>query len=36
VGIVAVPDERLNKLAEMYKPEKVTPTTIEFVDIAGL
>jgi len=36
VGIVAVPDERLQKLAEMYKPEKVTPTTIEFVDIAGL
>ncbi len=36
VGIVAVPDERLSKLAEMYNPEKVTPTTIEFVDIAGL
>ncbi|MBI3999907.1 MAG: redox-regulated ATPase YchF, partial [Candidatus Omnitrophica bacterium] len=36
VGIVPVPDERLQKLAEMYKPEKVTPTTIEFVDIAGL
>lgn len=36
VGIVAVPDERLDKLAEMYNPEKVTPTTIEFVDIAGL
>lgn len=36
VGIVAVPDERLQKLAEMYKPEKVTPATIEFVDIAGL
>lgn len=36
VGIVAVPDERLNKLAEMYNPEKVTPTVIEFVDIAGL
>lgn len=36
VGIVPVPDERLNKLAEMYNPEKVTPTTIEFVDIAGL
>jgi len=36
VGIVAVPDERLEKLAEMYKPKKVTPTTIEFVDIAGL
>ena len=36
VGIVAVPDERLDKLAVMYKPEKVTPTTVEFVDIAGL
>jgi GTP-binding protein YchF len=36
VGIVAVPDERLDKLAEMYHPEKVTPTAIEFVDIAGL
>ncbi|MDP4180501.1 MAG: redox-regulated ATPase YchF [Bacillota bacterium] len=36
VGIVAVPDERLQKLAEMYKPDKITPTTIEFVDIAGL
>ena len=36
VGIVAVPDERLDKLAEMYKPEKMTPTVIEFVDIAGL
>lgn len=36
VGIVPVPDERLDRLAEMYKPEKVTPTTIEFVDIAGL
>ena len=36
VGIVAVPDERLDKLAEMYSPEKITPTTVEFVDIAGL
>lgn len=36
VGIVAVPDERLDKLAVMYKPEKITPTTVEFVDIAGL
>lgn len=36
VGIVPVPDERLDKLSEMYKPEKVTPTAIEFVDIAGL
>lgn len=36
VGVVAVPDERLDKLAEMYNPEKYTPATIEFVDIAGL
>ena len=36
VGIVYVPDERLEKLAEMYDPEKVTPATIEFVDISGL
>ena len=36
VGSVAVPDERLDVLAEMYNPEKYTPTTIEFVDIAGL
>ncbi len=36
VGIVAVPDERLNVLAEMYHPQKVTHATIEFVDIAGL
>ena len=36
VGIVSVPDERLDKLAEMYNPEKFTPATIEFVDIAGL
>jgi GTP-binding protein YchF len=36
VGVVAVPDERLDVLAEMYSPEKYTPTTIEFVDIAGL
>ena len=36
VGIVAVPDERLNKLAELYHPQKVTPAVIEFVDIAGL
>ena len=34
VGSVAVPDERLDVLAEMYNPEKYTPTTIEFVDIA--
>ena len=36
VGVVAVPDERLNKLAEIYNPQKVTPAVIEFVDIAGL
>lgn len=36
VGTVAVPDERLDKLAEMYEPEKITPAVIEFVDIAGL
>lgn len=36
VGIVAVPDSRLDKLAEMYDPDKYTPATIEFVDIAGL
>ena len=36
VGVVAVPDERLDKLAEMYHPKKVTPAVIEFVDIAGL
>ena len=36
VGIVPVPDKRLDKLKEMYDPEKVTPAVIEFVDIAGL
>ena len=36
MGVVAVPDKRLDKLAEMYEPEKFTPATIEFVDIAGL
>ena len=36
VGMVSVPDERLDKLAEMYQPDKFTPATIEFVDIAGL
>ena len=36
VGVVAVPDHRLDKLAEMYHPEKITPAVIEFVDIAGL
>ncbi|GHU81740.1 ribosome-binding ATPase YchF [Clostridia bacterium] len=36
VGVVAVPDIRLDKLAEMYDPDKYTPASIEFVDIAGL
>ena len=36
VGIVPVPDKRLDVLAQMYNPEKYTPATIEFVDIAGL
>ncbi|MGN1416899.1 MAG: redox-regulated ATPase YchF [Oscillospiraceae bacterium] len=36
VGIVSVPDSRLDKLREMYNPEKFTPATLEFVDIAGL
>lgn len=36
VGVVPVPDERLNVLAKMHNPEKLTPTSIEFVDIAGL
>lgn len=36
VGVITVPDERLNKLAEIVDPEKVLPTTIEIVDIAGL
>ena len=34
VGIVAVPDERLENLAQIYHPEKVTQAVIEFVDIA--
>lgn len=36
VGMVSVPDERLDKLAELYNPEKIVPAVIEFVDIAGL
>ncbi|MEG1835898.1 MAG: redox-regulated ATPase YchF [Oscillospiraceae bacterium] len=36
VGVVAVPDYRIDKLAEMYSPLKITPAMIEFVDIAGL
>ena len=35
-GVVAVPDGRLNDLAALYHPKKVTPATVEFVDIAGL
>lgn len=35
-GIVPVPDERLNKLAEIYKTQKIIPATVTFVDIAGL
>ena len=36
VGVVAVPDERIDKLAEIYNPKKVTKAVVEFVDIAGL
>ena len=36
VGVVSVPDERLNWLAELHKPKKFTPAVVEFVDIAGL
>ena len=36
VGVVSVPDERINKLAEIYNPQKVTNAVVEFVDIAGL
>lgn len=36
VGVITVPDQRLNKLEELVNPEKVIPTTIEIVDIAGL
>ncbi len=36
VGVITVPDERLDKLAELVQPQKVLPTTIEIVDIAGL
>jgi len=36
VGVVDMPDERLDKLAVIYQPKKLTPTTMEFVDIAGL
>ena len=36
IGVVSVPDERLDVLTEMYSPKKTTPANIEFVDIAGL
>lgn len=36
VGVITVPDERLNKLSEFVKPQKIVPTTVEIVDIAGL
>ncbi len=36
VGVVPVPDPRMDKLAEIVKPDRILPTTIEFVDIAGL
>jgi GTP-binding protein YchF len=36
VGVITVPDERINKLAEFVKPNRIVPTTIEIVDIAGL
>lgn len=36
IGVVPVPDERLDKIAALFDPKKITPTTIEFVDIAGL
>lgn len=36
IGVITVPDERLNKLEELVKPQRVVPTTVEIVDIAGL
>ena len=36
IGVITVPDNRLTKLEELVKPEKVQPTTVEIVDIAGL
>ncbi|MGZ4099953.1 MAG: GTPase, partial [Bacteroidia bacterium] len=36
VGTITVPDERLNKLSELVKPQNIVPTTVEIVDIAGL
>jgi len=36
VGMITVPDERLTKLSEIVNPQKILPTTVEIVDIAGL
>lgn len=36
IGVVKVPDDRLDRLAEMFEPKKVTPATVEYIDIAGL
>ncbi len=36
IGVVQVPDKRLDKIASIIKPEKITPTIIEFIDVAGL
>ncbi|HLA71282.1 MAG TPA: GTPase, partial [Steroidobacteraceae bacterium] len=36
IGIVPVPDPRLDALSKIVEPEKIVPTTVEFVDIAGL
>ncbi len=36
VGVITVPDERMNKLAELVNPQRIVPTTVEIVDIAGL
>ena len=36
VGVITVPDDRLNKLAELVEPDRIVPTTVEIVDIAGL
>ncbi|MCL5946455.1 MAG: redox-regulated ATPase YchF, partial [Chloroflexi bacterium] len=36
IGVVQVPDERLDRLAEMFHPRKVTPTDVEFIDVPGL
>ena len=36
IGMITVPDERLDRLSELVQPEKVQPTTVEIVDIAGL